>query len=44
MSEIHIRGQFENEPPVDWLKKYKIENKTLLYGTITYTTALHLHI
>jgi hypothetical protein len=29
----------------DWLvKKYKIENKTLLYGTITYTTALLLHI
>jgi hypothetical protein len=29
----------------DWLvKKNKIENKTLLYGTVTYITALILHI
>jgi len=29
----------------DWLvKKYKIENKILLYGTVTYITALLLHI
>jgi len=29
----------------DWLvKKYKIENKTLLYGTVTYIIALLLHI
>jgi len=29
----------------DWLfKKIQRENKTLLYGTVTYTTALILHI
>jgi hypothetical protein len=29
----------------DWLvKKYKIEKKTLLYGTVTYITALLFHI
>jgi len=30
----------------DWLvkKNKKIENKTLLYGTVTYITALLLHI
>ena len=29
----------------DWLvKKYKTENKTLLYGTVTYISALILHI
>ena len=39
-----IRGQFQNQPPIGRLKKYKIENKTLLYGTVTYITALLLHI
>jgi hypothetical protein len=40
----HIRGQFQNQPPIGWLIKYKIENKTLLCGTVTYITALLLHI
>ena len=31
-----VRGQFQNQPPSGWLKKYKIENKTLLYVTVTY--------
>jgi hypothetical protein len=39
-----IRRQFQNQLPIGWLKKYKIENKTLLYGTVTYITALLLHI
>jgi len=39
-----VRGQFQNEPPIGWLKKYKIENKTLVYGTATYITALLLHM
>jgi len=26
------------------VKKYKIQNKILLYGTVTYITALLLHI
>ena len=38
-----VRGQFKNQPPIGWLKKYKIENKILLYGTVTYITALLLH-
>jgi hypothetical protein len=38
------RRQFQNQPPIGWLKKHKIENKTLLYGTVTYITALLLHI
>jgi len=29
-----IRGQFQNQPPIGWSKKYKIE-KILLYGTVT---------
>jgi hypothetical protein len=37
-------GQFQNLPLIGWLKKYKIENKILLYGTVTYITALLLHI
>jgi len=41
---LKIRGQFQNQPLIGWLKKYKIENKTLLYGTVTYITALLLHI
>jgi hypothetical protein len=41
---LNMRSVFQNEPPIGWLKKYKIENKTLLYGTITYVTALLLHI
>jgi hypothetical protein len=32
---VKIRGQFQNQPPIGWLKKYKIENKTFLYGTVT---------
>ena len=39
-----IRWQFQNQTPIGWLKKYKIENKILLYGTVTYVTALLLHI
>jgi len=39
-----VRGQFQNQPRISWLKKYKIENETLLYGTITHITALLLHI
>ena len=39
-----IRGLFQNQPPIGWLQKYKIENKTLLYGTVTYITASLLHI
>ena len=39
-----IQGQFQNQPPIGRLKKYKIENETLLYGTVTYITALLLHI
>ena len=39
-----IRGQFQNQPPIVWLKKYKIANNILLYGTVTYITALLLHI
>jgi hypothetical protein len=39
-----IRGQFQNQHPIGSLKKYKIENKTLLHGTVTYITALLLHI
>jgi len=44
LSEVVIRGQFQNQPLIGCLKKYKIENKTLLYGTVTYITALLLHI
>jgi len=25
-----VRGQFQNQPPIGWLKKYKIDNKILL--------------
>jgi hypothetical protein len=34
----------QNQPPIGWLKKYKRENKTLLYGRVTYITALLLHV
>ena len=40
----HVRGQFQNQPPIGWLKKYKTENKTLLYGTVTDITALLHHV
>ena len=39
-----LRGQFQNQPLIGWLKKYKKDNKTLLYGTVTYISALLLHI
>jgi hypothetical protein len=39
----HIRGQLQNQPPIGWLIKYKIENTTLLYGTAAYIIALLLH-
>ena len=39
-----LREKFQNKPSIGWLKKYKTENKTLLYGTVTYITALLLHI
>ena len=39
-----VRGQFQNQPSIGWLKKYKIVNKTLLYGSVTYITALLLRI
>jgi hypothetical protein len=41
---VLVRTQFQNQSPIGWLKKYKIENKTLLYGTVTYITAVLLHI
>jgi len=44
MTLKNIRVQFQNQPPIGWLKKYKTENKTLLYGTVTYKTELILHI
>jgi hypothetical protein len=31
-----LREQFQNQSRIGWLKKYKIENKTLFYGTLTY--------
>ena len=34
------QGQFQNQPPIDWLKKYKIENNILLYGTVTYINCI----
>jgi hypothetical protein len=42
--QAYIWGQFQNQTLIVWLKKYKIENKSLLYGTVTYITALLLHI
>jgi hypothetical protein len=41
---MFVRGLFQNQLPDGWLKKYKRENKTLLYGRVTYITALLLHI
>jgi hypothetical protein len=38
-----IRAQFQNQPPIGWLKKYEIENKTLFMEQL-HTTALLLHI
>jgi len=35
---------FQNQLPIGWLRKYKIENKLLFYGAVTYITALPLHI
>jgi hypothetical protein len=32
----HIQGQFQNQPLIGWLEKYKTENKTVLYGTVSY--------
>jgi hypothetical protein len=43
-SGIYYAGNSKNQPPIGWLKKCKINNKTLLYGTVTYITALFLHI
>ena len=43
-TEGYIRGLFQNQPPIGWLKEYKIQNKTLLSGTDTYIFALLLHI
>jgi hypothetical protein len=40
----NIRGLFQNQPLIGWLKEYKIQNKSLLYGTVTYISALLLHI
>jgi len=39
-----MREQFQNQLLIGWLKKYKIENKTLLYGTVTFITGLLLHV
>jgi len=39
-----VRGRFQNQIPIAWLKKYKTENKTLLHWTLTYITALLLDI
>jgi hypothetical protein len=41
---IIVRGEFQTQLPIGWLKKYKIEDITLLYGRATYITALLLHI
>jgi len=43
MTLKNIREQFQNQQPIGWLKKCKTERKTLLYGTVTYVTALLLH-
>jgi hypothetical protein len=40
VQNLIICGPYQNQPPTGWFKKYKIENKTLLYGTVTYITAL----
>jgi hypothetical protein len=40
---LYIRGLFQNQIPIGCLKEYKIQNKILLYGTVTYTSALLLH-
>jgi len=31
-----VRGLLQNQPPIGWLKNYKRETKTLLYGRVTY--------
>jgi hypothetical protein len=35
---------FQNHPLIGWLKKYKIDDKILLYGPVTHITALLLLI
>jgi hypothetical protein len=40
--EFYIRGQCQNEPPIGWFKKYKVENKTLLFGTVLHIVAIHI--
>jgi hypothetical protein len=44
LQAVIIRGLFQNQPPIGWLKEYKIQNKTLLCGTVTYISAFLLHI
>jgi hypothetical protein len=39
----YLRGLFQNHVSIGWLKEYKIQDKTLLYGTITYICTLLLH-
>jgi hypothetical protein len=41
---LYVQDLFQNQPPIGWLKKYKIQNKISLYETVTYITALLLHI
>jgi hypothetical protein len=41
---VLVRGLFQNQPPIGWLKEYKIQKKTLLSETDTYISALLLHI
>jgi hypothetical protein len=37
---VEVRGQFRKQRKIDWFKKYKFENKTSIYGTVTYITVL----
>jgi hypothetical protein len=32
---MFLHRQFQNQPPIGWLKEYKIANKTLFCGTVT---------
>jgi hypothetical protein len=43
MDVEYLRELFQNQFPIGWWKKYKMEKKTLLYGIVTYITELLLH-
>jgi len=38
-----VRGKFQNQHPIGWLKEYQIEDKILLYVTVTHITALLIY-